>query len=275
MIRSSILITAGLLSAASVFADSSDLSMNKIDWAVNPASSTINVNQGDDNEMCLKVTGPAKLISARAFPVNPNQEYELSGKFKSVGNHKGKLYFGLVCLDQTQRRIAPVNVYNIPGTETVLAAPCKKGDKVIKVKDASNWKQHKLASIAFDVDTSGQFSDLPNYNVTAHGIDKIEKKGDAWEITLQRPCNFAYPAGTKIREHRVGSSYMYCGANGVTMSGAWQEFKVKVRGIMTSGSSAGQFWPGTKYVKVVVIANSKGDKDSAILIDDIEFELED
>ncbi|MCP3965400.1 MAG: hypothetical protein GY750_01035 [Lentisphaerae bacterium] len=275
MIRSSVLIAASLFAAFNAFADHSDLPMNKSEWEGGQMQAVTNVNQGDDWEMCLKVTGPATLLSKRTFPVDTYQEYELSGKFKSTGNHKGKLYFGLACYDKDQKRIRPENVYNIPGTETVLAADCKKGDTVIKVKDASKWQQNKLACIAFNIDDSGQFKDLPNRNLSTHNITKIEKKGDLWEITLKNPCNVAFTAGTKVREHRIAGSYMYCAARGILMSGAWQEFKAKVRGILPSGYSAGQFWPGTKYVKVLILANHKGDKDSVMLIDDVEFEIED
>lgn len=72
----------------------------------------------------------------------------------------------------------------MPNTDTVLADAVKKGDKVIKVKDASKWDKRNFKIVAFN--TKADLSDLPNRTFSSN-ITKLEQKGDVWEITLQAP----------------------------------------------------------------------------------------
>ncbi|MFC1461116.1 hypothetical protein ACFLQR_01180 [Verrucomicrobiota bacterium] len=81
---------------------------------------------------------------------------------------------------------------------------------IIQIADGSKWKSSRNAYIAFEVDDSGSYADLPNRKLSTYaGIAQVEDRGDYWEIYLKRKCNQDYPAGTKVREHIVrGSLYL-------------------------------------------------------------------
>ena len=205
-------------------------------------------------------------ISSELIPVDNSKVYVLSGMFKSADAKKTNIYFGLVPFDTNGDQIAPESVNAVDKTETELAVACSPGDTVIKIKDGSNWKIAKKNDlIAFDVDDSGKYRDLPNNNF-AGSVINAENKDGAWELTLDKPCGKTYPAGTKVRQHKSGSSYMYIVYKGQFQSNEWANLSGTVKDARNYG--AGQFWPRTKAVKVVILAMGGGQ----IYFDDIKLE---
>lgn len=121
------------------------------------------------------------------------------------------------------------------GTDTELAAPARKGDTVVKVKDASQWDMlTPWGVIAFNA--KDDCSDLPNRDVTQIAEKKIEKKGDVWEVTLKKPVAKDYPAGTRVRQQRFGATYLYTAGPGKKAPADWQEFSGNVQGIAPAGN---------------------------------------
>ena len=218
---------------------------------------------------CFSRTGVAHIKSKQIVPVDFNKTYTLSGWMKSVGQGQSTVYLGLIALDKNKHEIAPCHVYCIPATETTLAQACKKEDKVVRIADGGKWKGGLAMCIAFAVDDSGQFGDLPNRNVSSIGITKIEKEGDCWAVHLAKECGRAYPAGTKIREHSSGGTYIYCAASCKPVPMEWTQFKGTVKGMSKSAAPANQWWPGTKYAKVFIYANYRQGKEFEVLVDDI------
>ena len=145
------------------------------------------------------------ITSKKKFKIDPDKYYVVSVWVKAVGEKPSFAYLGIKPLDDKGRYISSQHVSAHPGTITELAAPCKAGDTVIKIKDGSKWKAHKHYVAAFNVEADK--SDLPNRNVS-DGIKSVEKKDDYYEVTLLKPLKKAYPAGTKVREHRMGG-YVY------------------------------------------------------------------
>lgn len=206
------------------------------------------------------------------IPVDPSKTYELSGSFKSIGKDQGRCYLGLVMYNAKKRSIYRNSVSAYKGTITELAADVKVGDKVIQLKDCSKWHKAPLNRKIIAWNAKKDFSDLPNY-ATSSTLVKLEQKGDIWEATLKRPVKKSYPAGTKVREHYTGGGYSYIAASYKPVPAKWTKFSGKVKGIAKLGPSKKQFWPGTKYVKVVVIVNYRAKKgsDCKTLFDDISF----
>ena len=167
---------------------------------------------------------------------------------------KGVLYYvGIVNFDKNGKRIQISYVNPVKDSDTVLAAPCKKTDTVLKVKDASKFR--KNACIAYN--TKKDLSDLPNF--TAAEICKIKdivKKDDCWEVTLSRPCNVEYPADTPVRAHFGGwYQYIICGHT-PPAAGQWKSYTIKIAG--TQVGNPGTKWTvGTAGVKFIIFNNGK------------------
>jgi hypothetical protein len=208
------------------------------------------------------------VTSTELIPVDTAKTYKISGWFKSADDKKTNLYLGLMPLDanKTQIQCAFANV--VTGSEAELAEACKAEDKVIKVKDASKWSiKDKYNHVAFESDNSGAFKDLPNSKISG-SIIKAEKKDNLWEVTLEKPCGKAYPANTPVRIQRDGGTYMYPVMTANFQSQEWKEFTAQVKGLAKSGVPGNQFWPGTKYVKIIILPLNGG----MLYFDDVKFE---
>ncbi|MFA6716707.1 MAG: hypothetical protein WC082_05630 [Victivallales bacterium] len=220
--------------------------------------------------------GDAKNIWARSLEfieIDPAKTYKLSGSFKSVGKDQGYCYLGLVMYDANKRTISRDYITRKGGSQTKLAADAKAGDTVIKLADCSKWYTKKPARTRVAFGAKEDFSDLPN-TALSDPIVKLEKQGDVYEVTLQKPLKKDYPAGTEVRQHFRGGGYQYCAASYKKVPNEWTKYSAKVKGINQKGPSNKQFWPGTKYVKAIVIINynCKKDEDCKTLFDDIVFE---
>ena len=209
-------------------------------------------------EKSITASGRHARVTSKPFPVDPAKKYKLSGKFRAAPGTTGEVfYFGFIPLDEKGRQIASEYV-NVPkkGTDTELAAPARKGDTVVKVKDASTWNAATpWGFIAFNAKEDS--SDLPNSDLLPIVEKKIEKKGDVWEVTLKKPAAKDYPAGTKVRQHRSGATYLYTAAGNKPVSADWKEFSGKVVGFSENGTPSYRWWKGTKQAKILMILNYK------------------
>ena len=167
---------------------------------------------------------------------------------------KGLLYYvGIVNFDKNGRRIEISYVNPVKDSDTVLAAPCKKTDTVLKVKDASKFKVNTC--IAYN--TKKDLSDLPNFTASERSkIKSIVKKGDIWEVTLTKPCNVEYPANTPVRAHFGGwYQYIICGHT-PPAAGQWKSYTIKIAG--TQVGNPGTKWTvGTAGIKFIIFNNGK------------------
>ena len=211
--------------------------------------------------------------TSEMFPLDPKASYELSGFFTSEGG-PGMVYLGFDCYDANKKRITSREVTPIPRTETELVQAVKKGDKVLKIKDGSTWKFDKrwtplYGVVAFDVDPSGKYADLPNRKISLRGITEIRQVDGQWEVTLKKPMLESYPAGTKVRQQRSSGAmkwvvWKYLKENWVGITG-------KASGISSGGQKQNMFYPGTRYFRVVILNLSQSKKPPApkVLADDV------
>ena len=204
--------------------------------------------------------------------VDTAKAYQLSAWLKSIGTAKSTCYIGLAMYTAKKRSIQRPYVTIQKGTLTELAVAVKAGDKVLKIKDCSKWntKNIKRTQVAFGANKD--YSDLPNFNVSNIAV-KLRKKGKIYELTLRSPIKRDYPAGTKIRQHYAGGGYQYCAASGKTAPDKWTKYNAVVKGLAKYGAPDKQFWPGTKYVKILVIVNYRAKKGSntQTLFDEVFF----
>jgi hypothetical protein len=214
-------------------------------------------NDAKNGKKAFLVKNSRSIASKKKFKINPDKYYIASVWVKAVGEKPSYAYLGIKPLDTKGKYIRSRDVNSLPKTFTELTAPCKAGDTVIKVKDGSKWKVHKYYVAAFD--TKADKSDLPNRNLS-DGIKSIEKKDGYYEITLLKPLKKAYPAGTKVREHRMGG-YVYPKHGKVPAEWTkWQGRKMK-------GSSLRK---GTD-AQLILLCNY-GRKGQSMLFDDLIIE---
>lgn len=214
---------------------------------------------GHTGKYCFSVSGTSALSAP--FPIDPDKAYRLSGWFRDEGDD-GKLLFGLVPYDAQKRRIWSWHITQDPKTRTLLAAPCNKNDRVLRVKDASGWQPGRSHCVAFEGD-----KELPNFNVTALGISRVSPGADAWEIELSKPCGLAFPSGTVVAQHRAGTNAIFAGAINADIPETWAEFSGSIRGRANHVSST-SWWPGTAYAAVMAIRQPYS-KNARLFFDDI------
>lgn len=224
--------------------------------------------------MCFPNKGPTTVKGSEYHAVDPAKRYTLSGWFKSVGKEPSNIYFGFMCFDADKKLIAPENVGVVGATETTLYEDCKKEDTLIKVVHAFRWKENPQACIAFDVDDSGKYKDLPNRNLSGFGILKLEEKDGYWEVRLNEPCRQAYPAGTKVREHSTGPAYLYCAAAAQAVPAEWTQYSGSVMGLSEAGAGNARWWQGTKYIKFIVLLNYGQNEEDIVLVGGLDIKAE-
>ena len=228
------------------------------------------VDGGEGGGKCFSSKKPATWVGKQRIAISPDKTYTLSASLKSGGKVKSRAYFGFVPYTAKGRQIGPQMVNAYPETSTTLAEDCKKTDKVVRIVDGSQWKAGRHWLIAFDV--KEDLSDLPNFHLSSPHFDRLEKKDGYWEIELPRPCGQSYPKGTAVRAQRYGGTYMYALRGGQETPDKWTRCKVKVKGVTKSGARSTQFWPGTAYVELLVLANhGQARKDVDLLVDDISL----
>ena len=142
----------------------------------------------------------------KKIKVDPAKKYVISVKLKQNGEKPLRAWIGFVPTTEKGHFIRPQHVCNSNVSITTLAEDFAKGSKTIKVKNASKWEKGKHYYIAFNA--KKDMSDMPNFALSTM-ISKIEKTGDVYTITLTKPLQKAYPAGTQVRQHRSGGTYVY------------------------------------------------------------------
>ncbi|MFM8830589.1 MAG: hypothetical protein ACKOHM_06235 [Spartobacteria bacterium] len=212
--------------------------------------------------------------SKELIPVDPSSGYTVSGYFMSPEG-QAKVFLGVDCFDAQKRRITSQSITPVPQTETELVEDVKPGDKVVKIKNGSAWEfdaahTPKYGVVAFNVDDSGAYSDLPNPNLSPMGITTIRQTGGQWEVELAKPLKEGYSAGTKVRQQKCHRAALWLVVRGVEKK--WVKMSGNISGVSTVGQEEGMFWPGTSFVRVSV-ANLNNDKDDSpkVLVDDLTF----
>ncbi len=217
--------------------------------------------QAHAGEYAFYWRGQSQGVSSDWIAIDTNRAYDLSGWFKAGPESIKGVIFGVMLADARKRPIRPWNVFSLPGTRTELAAPCRAGDRILRVKAAADWKAGRSFALAFG---AGENEYTPD--VSPLGIDEIRREDDGWAVVLGKPCGRDMPAGTPVTENRAGNGGIFLpGAVNVTIPGGWTELKG------TIGSK--QWWPGTANAQVVVIGLRPGQKQNELLMDDFALRI--
>ena len=175
----------------------------------------------------ISTKNPYFRIYTKKLVLDSEKKYKISIEYRRVPGSKaeGRFYFGPSNFDAQGREITCDTLFPVAGSETVLAAAVKPGDRVVKIRNGSKW-QAKYGRIAFHV--KNDLSDLPNFDLLR--FSAIEKTGYMWKLTLYAPAPAAVPEGTPVRNHLDGATYRYIVGN--TLPGdQWKKVERVVEGV--------------------------------------------
>ncbi len=209
----------------------------------------------------LAIRGSGYLISGIRWTIDPAKTYRLCGSFKASVKAPQKsnyFFFGLSCNDSSNQYIHPAMINTVDGTETTLKKAANAGDTQIEIADNANWILNN-GRVAFNVKTD--YSDLPNHNIVP--IKAI----DGNTITLSKPLEKSYHAGTAVREHRTSDNYMYCFQKWPLSDENWADVKCVVSGESLYGITKDKFWHGTRSVQAIMLTDQQN-----VLFKDIRLE---
>lgn len=245
MKKTTMLICAAAFAALPVFAETIVFSTPK----------DFRAGQVKQNADSLQIVKRSWTIGTKRIKFDATAKYKVTVDMKAKADDlpklgKHKVRFGLMPHSDDYKVLSPVNLFVINGTDTVLAAPVKKGDTVVKVKDAFKWRTFNATFIVFDCDPTGKLRDLPNFNVLGN-IAKVNRS--TGEITLAAPAKVTLDVDTAVRQHQ--NSWSVIGNEICEVSGEWQTFTFTT----VPGESTGirdnpryKVWKGTAYLEPVV-----------------------
>lgn len=214
---------------------------------------------------------PSKQVGMNEFiEIDSSKKYDFSGWFKAGDDQNGSLYIALIPFDKNKNKINGEEVFPLKGTETELVERCVAGDTELKIKDGSKWKIDPVVhTVAFEIDGSGKYEDLPNKKIANGRVISVEKDNDVWIATLDKPCGLEFQKGTKIRQHIYGPYYVNPLYVANFNSKEWIGLSCSLQGIEPVLNRKvypmKAFWPGTKYIKLAIVYPGK------LYFDDITF----
>ena len=195
----------------------------------------------------------AWVVGKPLFPTDPSKRYRVSCEVRALNDKAAavKIRLGVTPRDVNKRGAGVSGVKPYAGTETEVVSPVAKGDKVIKVKDASKWIKNKPVILVYDADPSGQMRDIPNFDFVSGRPVKWELKGDVWEVTLNRAANVELSAGTVIRLHQDARAAIF--SNSKALSKEWKSYEFILEpGISKDGTRSNQIFPGVAFIAPLV-----------------------
>ena len=207
----------------------------------------------------LSFKGNGCFYSYKSIAVDSSKKYRISGEFRFTGTPYKVFYLGYIPLSARHWVIAPVMIDGSAQTETTLAENAAKGAKVLKVTDASKWNvKRNDPAIAFNA--KAELADMPNRDFDGVKKGSIKKAGDVWEVELTSPLKKAYAAGTRVRQHFYGGTYIYNVTKYNPAVGQWIKFSGVISGETKGVRSDKQFWTGTKSVfPMILVSGGKAD----------------
>ncbi len=223
--------------------------------------------------------------------IEPWKKYRLEWYFKSVWTVNSMLYYGFAEFDKDFNIIYYHHVGNKIWTETTLSSDVNANDTSVNFycddaiynawKAPGNLFYHSV--IAFNVDDSGSYNDLPNRNLSNHISTSTYPSVSDLITKLWNICTFTfhpstwnkvwltYPAWTKIREHSYWWRYNYKASSWDIVPNTWTKYSWDVSWISLYWADQNYFRRWTKFVKILLLTNYAQWSTSSILMDDLKL----
>ncbi|MBR7130718.1 MAG: hypothetical protein IKC82_01845 [Lentisphaeria bacterium] len=242
-----------IITAAEIIVPATAMSMEitKADWT--PSIQRILQDKGNG---VFAIDRRANMTTEKLIAVEPGKTYTLSGEVRNGSDRPGNaIGIGWEIFNEQKVPLRGWMCRAVAKSSTTLAAPVKKGDTQIKIADGKNWQLLSWTWLQWNL--KDDLADLPTNNCVQ--IKSVAKDGAGLILTLMRPFPEDLPAGTAVRQ--APRSDMFRGfPNLVKLNGDWQKFTLTLSGISKDGIHLRQWWPGTRYCRVVLMANLSGNK---------------
>ena len=225
-------------------------------------------------------TGNAIHIGPKISVDSLRQKYTIRAKFRSTGEEKSILYFGVVCYDENGKEIHSYET-NRKSACTIVDVAENSLKTDIQPTDwffgACAWHQ-KHIGFYFD----GNTDRLPDFVWTRNKNDNSMESGiysgfeqDNLKLNEKLPdsvlCRIQ-KGTTKICNHFSNGTYVYSAAARVTVPEKWTEYKAVMEEEGWNNDLT-KFRIGTKYISVLVLANYEQNENAELEMKDVEFSL--
>ncbi|MBQ9368012.1 MAG: hypothetical protein IJT83_09545, partial [Victivallales bacterium] len=185
------------------------------------------------------------------IPIDSTQNYRLRMEIRGTGE-EGATFWPI--LEQSDSKHLPISAFQlnaVTGTETSLLRDARAGETELLVADASKWQPPEQGKIlAFNA--ASDLTDLPNRNIEYY-LQKISEVDGKWLLTMSRPLQRAWSAGTMLRQHRDGG-YMTFGLSPVNLTSDWQQMEGFAFAAPASGGPITNLWRGVAFAQLKCIA---------------------
>ena len=200
----------------------------------------------------LQLQASAKQQSlGEVIPIDAARNYRLHLEVRSSSEAGATFWPILEQSDSNHLPIAAFQLNALPGTETTLLRDARPGDTELLVADASKWQPPEVGKIvAFMAATD--LSDLPNRNIEYY-VQKISEQDGKWLITMSRPIQRAWAAGTTLRQHRDGG-YMTFGLLPINLTSDWQQVECCAFAAPASEGKTTHLWRGAAFAQLKCMA---------------------
>ncbi|MDB4948899.1 MAG: Fibronectin type domain protein [Gemmatimonadetes bacterium] len=208
----------------------------------------------------LEASGQIIVASQELIPVDTARNYLFSASVRNASGPAAPLFLMLLCYDQNRRFIDSQAVYAPGGIFGTLASAVSAGATSVTLADAGAFPVDGNSYLAFGAALDN--SDLPNYSFAAY----TGRSGNT--LTGFAPLAQGYPAGTRVRLHRAGGTYLYLAAAGVTAPAAWTDYSATITGAYGGESlDSDRFRAGTRYVAVGALSSWSGGSTATVQYD--------
>eukprot|EP01089_Gocevia_fonbrunei_P012502 TRINITY_DN2980_c0_g1_i1.p1 TRINITY_DN2980_c0_g1~~TRINITY_DN2980_c0_g1_i1.p1 ORF type:complete len:251 (-),score=20.12 TRINITY_DN2980_c0_g1_i1:27-779(-) len=210
---------------------------------------------------------------SQLFSLAENEGLEIEAYAKSTGEDLSRFYLGIAPYDSDKEFIPRIQMLFQGETLTV---------KSVNISDCSitldgvphNWYPDKLEKVHYDQRNIGFYLD----GCVTQGVDFIiesayESLNGTTTISItdtpenREKLKCIVPFETKVRNHIHSGTYVYCSAYDEKIPNVWKPCKGSVVGPGFNTYSAYPY--GTKYFKVLILANYRQGANAELLIKDI------
>ena len=209
-----------------------------------------------------QIPGARDIAGAKNFMIDPAKKYTLSFDIRKTPDTQSVMvYAGYWCLDADMVRIMPHFARCEKSSATKLTADAKRGSKTIRITQPRRWKNNARGWCVSFVDQAACKGVDTEVNC-ARGQGEQAADGSI-EITLAKPLEKDYPAGTAIHFHSEGPG-MYAVLNEKNPSTEWETISVTISGAQAKVGipPKNKWWFGSKYGKMrfLVVTREKTSK---------------
>ena len=229
----------------------------------------------------ITVTGYKNLFFKQRYPVNLNSIVELRAEFRSIGNTKSKIYFGLNCFKEDGNSIKAFETFRKNEPLLIISKNIdmlgftleKKPDTWNNSTDTYSESNLKYIGIYFD----GNINCLPDYIIKTPAYKTYEDRNIFLNEAIPKEIfdkMICYK--TKVMNHYDSNTYDYSAASNNEVDNQWTKFEAAYNGFIEGYREIkGEFRLGTKTISPIILANYGQDSNAILEIKNIEIIIKD